>query len=143
VSTGGYTMVGISGDQTVPQDSAPHTFPVSPIQGRAGDLLGLWQSGYSSCGEFTFGDWSNVITFAYDSTPDTPPAAPTWMNKSGWMLDLAAHFVPGPSFTVPKTISQCFNGGWKQLADSTGKPFKNQGDCVSFVSSAGKNTASG
>lgn len=38
---------------------------------------------------------------------------------------------------VPLTSSSCKNGGWQTLRDNSGEPFKNQGDCVSFVN-AGK-----
>jgi hypothetical protein len=37
------------------------------------------------------------------------------------------------------------NGGWKTLKDAEmgGKSFKNQGDCVSFVATKGKNKGAG
>lgn len=38
---------------------------------------------------------------------------------------------------------QCKNGGWQTLVDSEGQPFKNQGDCVSFAATGGKNLAVG
>ena len=38
---------------------------------------------------------------------------------------------------------QCKNGGWQTLVDSEGQPFKNQGDCVSFAATGGKNLAAG
>lgn len=38
----------------------------------------------------------------------------------------------------PTSKSQCKHGGWKSFAQ-----FKNQGDCVSFVASGGKNPPSG
>lgn len=41
---------------------------------------------------------------------------------------------PPPPSTLPTTTEQCFNGGWQ-----TFKVFKNQGDCVSFVATKGKN----
>jgi hypothetical protein len=34
---------------------------------------------------------------------------------------------------VPADKAQCKKGGWRELADSNGAPFKNQGQCVSFV----------
>jgi hypothetical protein len=40
---------------------------------------------------------------------------------------------------VATTKDQCKNGGWMNLADNNGNSFKNQGDCVSFVASQGKN----
>jgi hypothetical protein len=47
-----------------------------------------------------------------------------------------------PTDTVPTTKSQCMNNGWQTLKDAevAGKSFKNQGDCVSFVATKGKNT---
>ena len=41
---------------------------------------------------------------------------------------------PPPPPTLPTTKEQCFNGGWQDF-----KVFKNQGDCVSFVATKGKN----
>ena len=35
---------------------------------------------------------------------------------------------------------QCKNGGWQNFTDP---PFKNQGDCVSYVATGGKNGANG
>jgi choice-of-anchor C domain-containing protein len=41
------------------------------------------------------------------------------------------------------TKASCKKGGWKTLTDSAGHHFKNQGDCVSFYASGGKNLAAG
>ena len=41
------------------------------------------------------------------------------------------------SSTLPTSTDQCKNGGWKTFG-----VFKNQGDCVSFVASKGKNPPS-
>ena len=38
---------------------------------------------------------------------------------------------------------QCKNGGWQTLFDNHGNGFKNQGDCVSFVATKGKNPGNG
>jgi hypothetical protein len=43
------------------------------------------------------------------------------------------------SSPLPTSKGQCMNGGWKNF----GTTFKNQGDCVSFVASGGKNPPSG
>jgi len=45
--------------------------------------------------------------------------------------------------SVATSKSQCEHGGWQHLTDNNGNPFKNHGDCVSFVASGGKNPASG
>lgn len=41
-------------------------------------------------------------------------------------------------FVTPTTKDQCKKDGWKTLADANGQPFKNQGDCVSYVATGGK-----
>jgi hypothetical protein len=46
--------------------------------------------------------------------------------------------VPAPS--TPTSKDQCKNGGWKTF---TNPAFKNQGDCVSFVATGGKNPPNG
>ena len=39
---------------------------------------------------------------------------------------------------------QCKNGGWRNFKNPDGSPmFKNQGDCVAFFASGGKNPPSG
>jgi len=48
--------------------------------------------------------------------------------------------VPAPAPSGPTSKSQCKNGGWKTFTSPT---FKNQGDCVSFVATHGKNQPSG
>ena len=45
--------------------------------------------------------------------------------------------------TVPTAKDQCKDGGWQNLVDSSGNAFKNQGDCVSFVATGGKNLGAG
>jgi hypothetical protein len=42
---------------------------------------------------------------------------------------------------TPTNKEQCKKGGWRELADRNGTPFKNQGDCVSFVATGGKKHA--
>jgi hypothetical protein len=41
--------------------------------------------------------------------------------------------------TLPTSTEQCKNGGWQTF----GAAFKNQGHCVSFVATGGKNPPSG
>jgi hypothetical protein len=45
-----------------------------------------------------------------------------------------------PAAATPTSKDQCKNGGWKTF---TNPAFKNQGDCVSFVATGGKNPPSG
>ena len=44
---------------------------------------------------------------------------------------------------VPRSANDCKKGGWTRLTDDRGVPFKNQGDCVSYVTTKGKNKAAG
>jgi hypothetical protein len=44
---------------------------------------------------------------------------------------------------VAATSDDCKQGGWQQVVDTAFRPFKNQGDCVSFVATKGKNKAAG
>ena len=37
--------------------------------------------------------------------------------------------------------ADCRKNGWKAMVDSVGGAFKNQGDCVSFYATGGKNAA--
>ena len=45
----------------------------------------------------------------------------------------------GPTAVVPTSAEDCKKGGWQTLTDASGNKFKNQGDCVSYVATAGKN----
>jgi len=136
-----YALVGVGEAQTVPQDGATHAFALAqPIQGQAGDLLGLWFSGPAMCAQFT-GVWTNIYASAADSAPTQGQLTTLDVTRTGWQLNVAANFAAGPSFVVPTSADQCKDRGWGELTDDTGTPFKNQGDCVSFVATGGKNPA--
>ena len=45
-------------------------------------------------------------------------------------------------YVVATDKDQCKNGGWMTVTDGSGNHFKNQGDCVSYVATGGKNQAS-
>jgi hypothetical protein len=47
---------------------------------------------------------------------------------------LSGNIVVVDAQALPTTKDQCKNGGWRNYGE-----FKNQGDCVSFVASKGKN----
>lgn len=44
-----------------------------------------------------------------------------------------------PIRQVVTSADQCKKGGWHALTDLSGRRFKNQGDCVSYVATAGRN----
>jgi hypothetical protein len=43
----------------------------------------------------------------------------------------------------PPSKDACKTGGWMTYTDAQGRPFKNQGDCVSYVATGGENPAAG
>ena len=48
--------------------------------------------------------------------------------------------INGTTYTYepPPTKNDCKNGGWKNMTDSNGQQFKNQGDCVSSFAAGGQ-----
>lgn len=83
-------------------------------------------------GWFNFGDLKQVVDidntlvnstpFDYEEEDTDPEEPPTPVN-------------------VPPSKDQCKKGGWENYTDNLGTPFKNQGDCVSYVATGGKNKA--
>lgn len=51
------------------------------------------------------------------------------------------HNVLAPN--TPSSTRDCMRGGWASYEDDQFTPFKNQGDCVSWVASGGRNAAQG
>jgi hypothetical protein len=70
---------------------------------------------------------SGAITFSIDQTDRT------WMVFPQTQYD--ASYSGG---LFPTSLDQCKNGGWKNHG-----VFKNQGDCVSYVATGGKNPPNG
>ncbi len=63
----------------------------------------------------------------------------TWTTNEG-----SATLIPViPVEVLATSKNQCKKGGWMNVVDSAGNGFKNQGDCVSFVATAGKNLGAG
>lgn len=72
------------------------------------------------------------------------PSAP----DCSWSLGGGTGFLPSPLISgdiaifdapeLPTSTDQCMDGGWRSFG-----AFKNQGDCVSFVATGGKNPPSG
>jgi hypothetical protein len=74
---------------------------------------------------------SNTLTFNVNNCSST--ANPTGVD-----------FTATVTYTLyPTSSDQCKNGGWQNLTDRNGTSFKNQGDCVSYVATGGRNTAAG
>jgi hypothetical protein len=59
-------------------------------------------------------------------------------------ISVASADKPGPSPLPGYTKDQCKNGGWENFKNPDGSQmFKNQGDCVSFFATGGKNKPAG
>jgi hypothetical protein len=72
---------------------------------------------------------SNTISFAVNNCASGPTGV---------------DFTATASFTLaPTSKDDCKNDGWENLTDRNGTSFKNQGDCVSYVATGGRNLAAG
>jgi hypothetical protein len=125
-----YLVLGDTGDQIDPCDSQLHSYPAG-IPVKVGDTLGV----------YVVSSWVGDLSLfggpiEYYSFPPEPAvgATVTVPNPEESVLDESATLVP-----LPTSNDQCKNGGWQNF----GTTFKNQGDCVSFVATGGKNPPSG
>ena len=128
---GQYRVLGDTGTQTDPCDSQFHSYSVS-IPVHAGDVIGVyvvtaWQGLLDVDGAPTSASdriaqpmVGETVTLEDDTSP---------LNVT---IDESATLV-----TTPTSKAQCTQGGWKNLPQ-----FKNQGDCMSFVATGGKNPPS-
>jgi hypothetical protein len=133
---GQYQMLGHTGNKIDPCNGQLVSYPVNiPVQ--AGDVLGV----------YVVNDWMGVITdfpggnpIVYNFTSSEPTVNDiiTVTNPYSKTMDESATLVQ-----VPTSTSQCKNDGWQLYVDNNGNPFKNQGDCVSFVATKGKNGGNG
>ncbi|MGH7175386.1 MAG: choice-of-anchor C family protein [Minisyncoccia bacterium] len=83
-------------------------------------------------------------TFVATGTSTTLSFASQIPGASGPALDnVAITETATPPPPAATTKAQCMNSGWQTLTDIHGNHFKNQGDCVSYVATGGKNQGSG
>jgi hypothetical protein len=80
-----------------------------------------------------------LLHFSYPTTPPTECPDPNSFVGGQFPIplvsgDLTVTDVPA----LPTSSQQCSNGGWRAFG-----VFKNQGDCVSFVATGGKNPPAG
>ena len=126
---GSYTVIGESQVESL-APSVLNTFPVN-IHVQGGDLLGFWGSGGTACATNTGGANSPDINPAGFGVPQ--PAVGTTVTPTpfpGYLINISATLIPA----LPTSKDDCKNGGWQVYG-----VFKNQGDCVSFVATGGKN----
>ena len=130
---------------TVPDDTAPSvtiTTPVDLAEYELGAIVAADYacsddgSGVAPCaGPVPVGDPIDTSTlgahhFSVTATDTTGNSATTTHSYT-------------VSASTPQSKNDCMKGGWQSYTDDTGTPFKNQGDCVSYVATGGGNTADG
>jgi hypothetical protein len=140
---GTYESVGNS-DTEFLAGTRTQSFPVQDIHAQGGDILGLWIGSPPAsdlCVRAASASPGGVVVSVQ---PNGPPPGPGQLVSlsvpAGVGLDLneSANVRSGESSPPPLTKEQCKNGGWRNVPQ-----FKNQGDCVSFVATGGKNPPSG
>jgi hypothetical protein len=132
-----YTVIGktglvtLTGTQT---GTTVETFPAN-IAVQNGDILGFWTPGPLDNGA-QLGGGGGAIVFEFGALdPNVGEGIFIGGGVSPADLNESANLAP----PLPTSRDQCMNGGWR----SFGSTFKNQGDCVSFVATHGKNPPSG
>jgi hypothetical protein len=146
-----YTVEGHTGLVTLPNTPVA-TFDAGGIPVGGGEIIGMWfpdqqpvqepgQPGLVACARAAGADNGGAIATDYGvADPNNgetlsfgPPVTNADLNESANLV------IEGSGSPPPRTSKeQCKNGGWR----SFGK-FKNQGDCISFVATGGKNPPSG
>ena len=119
------TGTAVSGTATYDTGSGPVTGTVSGTeQNNQFDVIITWSA--TSAGHYTATVAPGQMTNGNTYDVDQPSSTATWS-------------ATGPTgCSVPTNKDQCKNGGWNNLTTAQGTPFKNQGDCVSYVASGGK-----
>ena len=101
--------------------TTPYSFDTT---GQSDSNMGWLPQTYS----FTANSASTTLTFASTTTSNSDPFGPALDNVN----------VSDVTPLLPTSKDQCKNDGWKTYGI-----FKNQGDCVSFVATNGRNLPSG
>lgn len=143
-STTGYNLIAVSPPVNLSDPASTFTVGSQSIPVLAGDLIGLRISGAVTCYSSTAtGDTFGIaLSTTGDTTGLTDVGKPIAIGVIGFgQLNVRA--TVDDANQVVTTADQCKNGGWQTLTDGQGAAFRNQGDCVSFVRTGGKNSASG
>ncbi len=130
--------------------AAPHTVKLTldTLDGPSNDVVRVWIDGSLKA---TGTSWENYYRYDSESVAEQSPrivktvefresgtANPADAGK-GFLIDNLTLLSGATPANLPTSKDQCVNTGWKGY----GTTFKNQGDCVSFVATAGKNQPSG
>jgi len=77
----------------------------------------------------------------FDEGSDTPSGGTIGTAGTVYIDNISLNGDVVGSPTGPLSQNDCKKGGWVNLTDDEGHSFRNQGDCVSFVSTGGRNKA--
>jgi hypothetical protein len=91
---------------------------------------GGFNSSHTYCHLYT-GTGSNVNFLVFDGNSNTNTIDPSWYGDNNGSLTVNIYSCDK---VLPTNIDQCKKGSWQSFG-----VFKNQGDCVSFVATDGKN----
>jgi hypothetical protein len=136
-STTGYNLIAVSPPVNLSDPASTFALGSQSIPVLAGDLIGLRISGAVTCYSSTA--TGETFGIALSTTPLGKPIAIGLVGYGQLNVRATVDVASNPVTTA----DQCKNGGWQTLTDSQGAAFRNQGDCVSFVRTGGKNSASG
>lgn len=81
------------------------------------------------------------VYIIFDEGEDTPSGGTIGTSGTVNIDNISVNGQVVGSPTSPLDKDACKKGGWMNLTDDEGNAFKNQGDCVSFVATGGKNKA--
>jgi hypothetical protein len=127
---GDFDVVGESTAETLATGQLNSFSTSIPVRG--GDTVGIWGTAMTACAS---GIPSPRDTFEFLPVSPVPAVGTTLTGLAGGAfarINVAATLVSRRS--VPTSTDDCKSGGWQSFAG-----FKNQGDCVSFVVTGGKN----
>jgi hypothetical protein len=88
-------------------------------------------------------DTLDDLYIIFDEGEDTPSGGTIGTSGTVHIDNISLNSDEVGSPTSPQSKEDCKKGGWQNLTDAEGNPFKNQGDCVSYFATGGKNKGNG
>jgi hypothetical protein len=137
-NNGGHCGAGAPRYNVVTTDNVTHFFGC--IYGTHTDLANGWTqvefSNADGVPAVVPGEVVQSIDLVFDEGIDQGSG---FVNLDNFSIN--GQIIGGPN--TPASKDACKNDGWKTLQDANGHSFKNQGDCVSYVATGGKNQGNG